>query len=117
MKTLIDTSVWINHFNKKDLHLIALLESDDAVIHPFILGELMCGQIPNRNQVIHALKKIKQLDAVTPKEFEYFINEQKIYSSGLGFVDCHLLASAMIGHCALYTHDKTLDKFFKKTKV
>ncbi len=45
---LVDTSVWIDHLNHKDGQLIQQLDKANILIHPFVIGELACGNLRNR---------------------------------------------------------------------
>jgi predicted nucleic acid-binding protein len=59
---LVDTSIWINHFNKSNAGLISLLNSAKVCIHPFIIGELSCGNISNRSEILTLLKSLPIID-------------------------------------------------------
>ena len=59
--TLVDSSVWINHFRGPSTRLAALLESEEVCVHPFVLGEIACGNLKNRKEIIallHALPAV-----------------------------------------------------------
>ena len=109
---LVDTSIWIDHFHKTNLDLLYLLESKQVLIHPFILGELVAGQIPKRAQTLADLKYIKEVRMVPNEWVLQLIEKQKLYGSGLSFADFHLLASVLSEHCELLTRDKKLNKIY-----
>lgn len=107
---LVDTSIWIDHFNKSDIDLINLLNSGKVCIHPFIIGELSCGNISNRKEILTLLKALPQVDSALDEEIYTLIENKKLYGIGLGFIDVHLLASALIDNVTIWTRDKTLKK-------
>ena len=105
---LVDTSVWIDHFHHSDEGLIELLLSNQVCIHPIVLGELSCGNISNREEVLSLLRTLKRIDLVLDEEVFTLIEERKLFGKGLGFTDIHLLASALIHHVPIWTRDKSL---------
>lgn len=107
---LVDTSVWIDHFHHSDEALKKLLLSNQVCIHPFILGELSCGNISNRKEVLALLRSLGSVDMVLDEEVFILIDNRKLYGKGLGFIDIHLLASAMIHHVPIWTRDNTLKR-------
>jgi predicted nucleic acid-binding protein len=107
---LVDTSVWMDHFHHSDEILIELLLTNQVCIHPFILGELSCGNISNRKEVLSLLRTLRSVDLVLDEEVSVFIEERKLFGKGLGFIDIHLLASAIIDHVPIWTRDKSLKR-------
>ena len=107
---LVDTSVWIDHFHQSDEDLIELLLSNQVCIHPFVLGELSCGNISNREEVLSLLRTLRSIDLVLDEEVFMLIEDRKLFGKGLGFIDIHLLASAMIHHVPIWTGDKSLKR-------
>ena len=107
---LVDTSVWIDHFHHSDEGLKELLLSNQVCIHPFILGELCCGNISNRKEVLSLLRTLKSIDLVLDEEAFMLIEERKLFGKGLGFIDIHLLASALIHHVPIWTRDQSLKR-------
>jgi predicted nucleic acid-binding protein len=105
---LIDTSVWIDHFNRSDSRLLHLLNDYEVVTHPYILGELVCGNFRNRTEIFELLSNLPSVTTISMEEYFVFIEKNKLYGLGLGFVDIHLLASTLIAQCSLYTKDKAL---------
>jgi predicted nucleic acid-binding protein len=105
---LVDTSIWVDHFNHKNDKLEILLFEDQVVIHPYIIGELSCGNFKNRNLIISLLKALPKVSLISIDEFYMFIEKHKLYGIGLGYVDIHFLASAYISNCSIYTRDKSL---------
>ncbi|HER09905.1 MAG TPA: type II toxin-antitoxin system VapC family toxin [Bacteroides sp.] len=105
---LVDTSVWVDHFHHSDETLKELLLSNQVCIHPFILGELSCGNFRNRKEVLSLLRTLRSIDQVLDEEVFILIEDRKLFGRGLGFIDIHLLASALIHHVPIWTRDKSL---------
>ena len=105
---LVDTSVWVNHFRDSDQHLEKLLFDGDVLCHNHVIGELACGNIKNRQEIISLLQSLPTAPQIEFQEFLYFVDENKLYGKGIGFVDIHLLASAQLGQIPLWTNDKRL---------
>lgn len=108
MKYLVDTSVWISHFKKADDKLIALLKNDEVVVHPFIIQELYLGKPPGKEFIFDRLQKLPNVTIIDKDSFVGFVDEFSIVGKGVGALDTHLLASAYINGCKLYTYDKKL---------
>jgi len=105
---LVDTSVWVNHLRDGDQYLEKLLFDGDVVCHSHIIGELACGNIKNRKEIILLLQSLPTAPHVEFQEFLYFIEQNQLYGKGVGFVDIHLLASAQLGQIPLWTTDRRL---------
>jgi predicted nucleic acid-binding protein len=117
MNVLIDTSVWIDHFQSKNHRLIELLEQDRVLIHPMILGELTCGTPPDRVRTLADLSSLRQSQQPTLDEVITFIEQRKLYGMGCGLVDMMLLASALMTHATLWTLDKRLARLATELKI
>ena len=105
---LADTSVWVEHFRRGEPRLRALLHDGEVVCHPFVIGELACGYLRPREQVLSLLKTLPSAALVESDEILFFIEERKLAGLGLGLVDVHLLASCLISRTKLWTLDKRL---------
>ncbi|KPK92987.1 ribonuclease [bacterium SM23_31] len=114
---LVDTSIWIDHLNNSNDDLIKLLNSGRVCIHSFIIGELSCGNISNRSEILTLLKALPRAEPALDEEVLALIENKKLYGLGLGFVDVHLLASALIHNVKIWTGDKTLKKIAKKLNI
>lgn len=106
---LVDTSVWIDHLNGQDASLVWYLEEGLVVTHPFVIGELACGNMRNRAQILASLQQLPALPAASDTEVLYFIEQQRLMGAGIGYIDAHLLAAMVIdGSNTLWTKDKRL---------
>ena len=105
---LVDTSVWIAHFRKGDHHLIKLLNEGNVACHPFVVGELACGHLKKRSEILELLNALPMCQRVEQEEVLQFIEKHRIMGLGLGYVDVSLLASALLSTARFWTHDKRL---------
>lgn len=107
---LVDTSVWIEHFRVGLPGLKALLEDEQVLTHPFVIGELACGNLRNRIGILGLLERIPQAPLVEPWEVLTFVTDRRLYGRGIGWLDAHLLASAVLSRAALWTLDRPLGR-------
>jgi len=105
---LVDTSVWVNHFRQGSRRLEGLLMDAEVMCHPFIIGELVCGNLQNRNEIISLLQSLPMALIIEFDEFLFFIERNQLMGKGVGLVDVHLLASAQLTGVPLWTADKRL---------
>ncbi len=105
---LVDTSVWVDHLRRGNSGLASLLDDGAVVCHPFIIGELACGVMRNRVQILSLLQSLPKAETVSPDEVLHFIEDRGLAGKGLGYVDTHLLASAVLTSIPLWTLDQKL---------
>ena len=106
---LVDTSVWVDHLRSGEPTLVALLGTGRVLTHPFIIGELACGNLRNREEVLSRLRGLPGALAVTDEEALLFIDRHRLMGRGIGYVDVHLLAAVtLVGDARLWTRDKRL---------
>ncbi len=105
---LVDTSVWIDHLRQGDTQLAAALEAGQVSVHPFVVGELACGNLRARAEVLGLLQALPPILVATDKEVLFFMDAHSVMGRGIGYVDVHLLASARLGGALLWTRDKRL---------
>jgi hypothetical protein len=110
MNVLVDTSVWINHLRKGDARLAHLLNDGRVLCHPFVIGELACGNLKNRSEILDALKELSFAPTIEFDEYIQFVELNRLHGIGIGFVDVHLLASVLLADALLWTADKRLKK-------
>jgi predicted nucleic acid-binding protein len=107
---LADTSVWVDHFRGAVNDLADLLNSNSVLMHPFVLGELACGNLPRRSRVLTELTELPAARRAEDAEVLDLIENRKLYGLGIGWVDAHLIASALLSDCELLTADVRLKK-------
>ena len=107
---LVDTSVWIQHLRNGSERLRSLLDEDQVLCHLFVVGELACGTLRNRQEVLGLLKTLSQARVAEHKEVLHLLEGRRLHGRGLGWVDAHLVASALLTRCTLWTFDKPLGR-------
>jgi len=106
---LVDTSVWVDHLQKGSATLAEALERGQVLTHPFVIGELACGSVKNRRQVLDLLAALPSAVVATDEEALLLIESQQLMGKGLGYIDIHLLAAVKLTNDAwLWTRDKQL---------
>lgn len=114
---LVDTSVWIDHFRKTNRQLTSLLEAESVMLHPFVLGELACGNLKNRKEIIALLHALPCSTKADDDEVLFFLERHDLMGRGVGLIDMHLLASSQIDACPLWTRDKRLKAIAQEMKI
>jgi predicted nucleic acid-binding protein len=114
---LVDTSIWVAHLRKGNRQLELMLMDAEVICHPFIIGELACGNIKNRNEILSLLKSLPSAPVLEFDELMFFIDENQMMGIGIGFLDVHLLASARIAGTSLWTADKKLKSAANKLSL
>jgi predicted nucleic acid-binding protein len=114
---LVDTSVWVAHLRHGAIGLEALLNEGRVVCHPFIVGELACGNLRNRSEILVHLQALPQAIPAEHEEVMQFIENYGLMGKGLGYIDMHLLASARLTKVPLWTLDKKLNEVAIKLEL
>ena len=107
---LVDTSVWIDHFRSGNAQLKAWLNDNEVVTHPFVIGELACGFMRNRDEILGLLSELPKATVAEHDEVMIFVEDNKLYGTGIGWIDAHFVASALLSKSRLMTLDKPLLK-------
>ena len=105
---LVDSSVWVDHLRHGSRRLERILREDVVVTHPFVIGELACGWLARRKEILDLLTRLPQAVFAEHDEVLKLVDESELYGRGLGWVDAHLLTSAVISRQALWTNDRAL---------
>ncbi len=105
---IVDTPVWIAHMQASDTTLETWLNIGEVIMHPFVIGELACGELKTRAELLQYFNELRQVSPATHNEVMGFIESEKMMCMGVGFVDMHLLAAARLGNHIIWTHDKRL---------
>ena len=115
---LVDTSVWIDHLRSGDKALDQALTEGDVLMHPFVLGELACGNIRNRGEILDLLRQLPSAREATDEEAHTFIDRRRLMGRGIGYIDVHLLAAAALTPSArLWTRDRRLARIASELGV
>jgi predicted nucleic acid-binding protein len=108
---LVDTSVWVDHLRRGDARLVRLLERANVVMHPFVVGEIACGSLHNREAILELLQDLPTVAVAEGNEVLGFIERHVLHGKGIGYVDIHLLASVALTEGArIWTRDKKLHR-------
>lgn len=107
---LADTSIWVRHLKSGFSKLATTLQNGMVYCHPFIIGELSLGGLEDRNDTLSLLKNLPMAKKAEDEEILEFIEKHRLHSRGIGWVDTHLLASALLSDCGLWTFDRALNK-------
>lgn len=107
---LADTSVWVDHFRRSNTRLGQLLVDGEVLCHPFVVGELACGFLTGRAEVLSLLETLPKAPVADHAEVLRLIDTRRLYGKGLGWIDMHLLASAVLSRTQLWTLDKPLSR-------
>jgi len=105
---LVDTSVWVRHLRQGEPNLERLLNEGEVMCHPFVIGELACGSIRNRTEILSLLQVLPPAMEATHKEVLEFIGRNHLMGKGLGYIDVHLCASAVLTGVPMWTYDRSL---------
>jgi predicted nucleic acid-binding protein len=105
---LVDTSIWVEHLRRNQLGLVSLLHRADVQCHPFIIGELACGSISGRSEILQLLRGLPSVQVAQNEEVMTFVERHRLMGRGVGWVDVHLLASATLESVLLWTADRRL---------
>ena len=111
MIVLVDTSVWIRFLANRTPHaaqLSALLSRDEVSGHDFVYGELLIGDKGGRRQLLADYAQMHQAPIVSHGDVVAFVRGRRLHGRSVGWVDAHLLASALVGRLKLWTMDPRL---------
>jgi predicted nucleic acid-binding protein len=108
--TLVDTSVWADHLRGGTEALQRLLLDSRVVVHPFVTGELSMGKMKNWPEILDFLANLPQLQVAGHAEVLHLVGSRRLAGSGLGWVDAHLIAAALLAGAQIMTKDKALTR-------
>jgi len=114
---LVDTSVWVEHLARGHPQLVELLHEGQVVCHPFVIGELACGYLRNRREILALLGALPQARVAEHDELLRFVDHHRLSGRGLGWVDVHLLGGAFLSSCILWTTDKALHETARALRI
>ncbi len=115
---LVDTSIWVNFIRAGDSSLTSLLNDANVLIHPYVIGELAVGNLRDREHFLSELKKLTVTALASDAEVLEFIERHHLFGLGIGYVDCHLLASVMLTPGgSFWTRDKRLSAVARRLGV
>ena len=97
---LVDTSIWVEMFRrgKFKAELAALIANDQLCTHPFVVAELACGYLPDRQQTLLELDNLTALPTIRTADVRYMIETRGLFSKGIGLIDAQLIAACISTH-------------------
>jgi predicted nucleic acid-binding protein len=107
---LVDTSVWVSHLRYGNDELVNLLNDGRVLCHPLIVGELACGNLKDRAVILSYLQLLPMSIEAEHHEVLSFIDNNRLMGKGMGYVDVHLIASAVLAGVPFWTLDKKLSQ-------
>ena len=105
---LVDTSVWVSHLRDGNDELASLLNDGRVLCHPLVLGELACGNLKDRAVILSFLQLLPMSIEAEHNEVLSFIENNRLMGKGMGYVDVHLITSAVLMGVPIWTLDKNL---------
>ena len=114
---LVDTSVWIQHLRRGEDRLAELLQQGQVACHPFVIGEIALGALTRRRAVLRPLAELPVVRVVDQEDALAFVEQRALGGRGIGWVDVHLLASALLDHTPLWTLDRRLGNVAREIDV
>lgn len=105
---LVDTSIWVEHLRHGQLGLISLLHRAEVPCHAFVIGELACGSIDRRSEILQLLRRLPSVPIVENEEVMTFVERHQLLGQDVGWVDMHLLAAAALENVPLWSADRRL---------
>jgi len=114
---LVDTSVWVDYLHDGDPALVFLLENGQVCTHDYVVGELACGNLRNRAEVLGLLQSLPRVVTATEEETLFLIENRKLMGRGIGYIDAHLLVATILRGARLWTKDKPLKAIAEESNV
>ncbi len=105
---LVDTSIWVDHLRSGLPSLAELLSEGRVLAHPWVIGELACGNLRDRARLIQLLQGLPQAPLATDGEVMLLIERHRLIGRGIGWIDAHLLASTLLASARLWSGDRRL---------
>ena len=115
--TLVDTSVWINHFRRADAALSQLLSDGAVRVHAFSIGELACGNFKDRKGTLTDLRDLPAAPIADEAEVSYLLDHYQLWGTGLGWVDLHIITVAALTGWSLFTADAAMQRAARKIGI
>ena len=114
---LVDTSVWVDHLRRGNPRLQDLLHGSEVLGHPFVTGELACGSLSNRREILRLLGALPGAVTAEDAEVMRLVEDARLYDRGIGWLDAHLLAAALLSRARIWTLDRSLAAAAKRLAI
>lgn len=109
--------MWIDHFRGRNRTLGSLLLDEQVATHPFVIGELACGNLANRSEILEHLARLPSLPVAEHQEALAFVEAHGLMGLGIGWIDVHLLSAAALGRAGVWTLDPRLARVAKRLRL
>lgn len=109
--------MWINHLRRDNPPLTRLLEDGRVWSHEFVIGELACGKLRRRSEILFYLNKLPCVPTARHTDVTELVNARRLFGRGIGWVDAHLLASAVLEGLSLWSFDRALTGVAKRLAI
>jgi predicted nucleic acid-binding protein len=120
VSVLVDTSVWIRFLSNRAPYaaeLDELLSRDEVSGHDFIYGEFLIGDKGGRKELLANYERMDRAPVIAHSDVVAFVRDRKLHGRGVGWIDVHLLASALVGRLKLWTTDPALASMAKELGI
>jgi hypothetical protein len=120
MSVLVGTSVWVRFLSNRAPYarrLDELLSRDEVTGHDFVYGELLIGDKSGRRSLLAEYARIDHAPVVPHAEVVTFVRDRRLHGRGIGWIDVHLLASALVARLELWTTDPALATVAKELGI
>ena len=120
---LIDTSVWIRAFSDRaeyagyHAELDRLLALDQVASHDLVYGELLAGDRGGRRKFLALYERYTRAPVVSHDEVVTMVLFRELHGRGAGWIDMHLLASALVAQMPLWTADAPLHALAQELNI
>ena len=115
---LVDTSVWIDHLRRPEQALLEQLRANNVLTHPVVVGELACGNLPDRTTFLRNMDAMPEIREGTHQQVRDLIESARLMGRGIGLMDAHLLYSVLHQEDALlWTRDERLNRIAQELSV
>jgi predicted nucleic acid-binding protein len=105
---LADSSIWIEHLSGRLHRFEDLLQEEAILCHPAVIGEVALGSLRNRTDILGSMAILPDAEVASDAEVLRLVNNTPLYARGIGWIDCHLVASSMLSNAKLLTRDRRL---------
>ncbi|HEX3374695.1 MAG TPA: PIN domain-containing protein [Edaphobacter sp.] len=106
---LVDSSVWVDHLRRDEAGMRRLLGAGQVLSHPFVIGELAMGRFNRRDLLLKELMDLPSAKVAEDDEVLQFVSRYRLFESGVGYIDAHLLAAVrLMPGTLVWTRDKRL---------
>lgn len=106
---LADTSVWVDHLRRPSSILESLADQERLIMHPLIIGELRMASLRDRMRFLQRLRQMEAAPVAREDEVSAMVESHDLYGQGIGWIDAHMLASALVaGDILLWSRDRRL---------